>query len=153
MLALNFPAYQFKLTQSPKGLQIFDIVRKKKVLLTPEEWVRQHVLHFLNAEKEVPMGLMAVEQGIKLHGMQRRCDIVIYNTHGIPAMIVECKAPTVKISQDIFDQIARYNLVLKVDYLLVTNGLQHICCQIDHTTSNYAYLPTIPSFSSINKAI
>jgi type I site-specific restriction endonuclease len=121
------------------------------VLLTPEEWVRQHVLHYLHHEKGVPLGLMAVEQGIKLNGMQRRCDIVIYNTDGQPVMIVECKAPTVNITQDVFDQIARYNLVLKVGYLLVTNGIQHISSHINHDTSSYYFLPDIPDFATMNE--
>lgn len=153
MHALNFPEYNLKITQSLKGLQVFDIVRKKQLLLTPEEWVRQHVLHYLHFEKGVPLSLIAVEQGIKLHGMQRRCDVVIYNTQGIPAMIVECKAPMVNITQEVFDQIARYNMVLKVGYLLVTNGLQHVSCSINHQEASYSFLAEIPGFPEINSIL
>jgi hypothetical protein len=149
MIKLNFPEYTFSYNKAEAGLQVFDRIRKKFVLLTPEEWVRQHTLCFLIEEKKFPASLMAVEMGLKYNTMQNRSDIVIYNTLGKPHVIVECKAPEVKISQDTFDQIARYNFTLKASYLIVTNGLSHFCCKMDYENNSYAFLKDIPIYSEL----
>ena len=140
MEKLNFPSYDFKIRTSDKVTQIFDIVRRKYVALTPEEWVRQHFIHYLINEKKIPQSLLAVEMNIRLNDMKKRCDIVGYNNSGIPILIVECKAPGIKISQATFDQVARYNISLKVKYLAVSNGLEHFFCEIDFKKKSYKFL-------------
>ena len=125
---------------------IFDLVRKKYLLLTPEEWVRQNFIHYLNKEKKYPLGLMGVEQMVKYNSLKTRADIVMYNTEGKANIIVECKAPDVKITQDTFNQIAKYNSQLKVKYLLVTNGMNHYCCKMDYESNRITFLEEIPSY-------
>ena len=125
---------------------IFDVVRKKYLLLTPEEWVRQNLIYYLNKEKKYPLGLMGVEQMVKYNSLKTRADIVMYNTEGKANIIVECKAPDVKITQDTFNQIAKYNSQLKVKYLLVTNGINHYCCKMDYEISRITFLEEIPSY-------
>ena len=125
---------------------IFDVVRKKYLLLTPEEWVRQNFIHYLNKEKKYPLGLMGVEQMVKYNSLKTRADIVMYNTEGKANIIVECKAPDVKIKQDTFNQIAKYNSQLKVKYLLVTNGMNHYCCKMDYESNRITFLEEIPSY-------
>lgn len=147
MQRLNLPEYKLKVISEQGRTQIFDSVRRKYFVLTPEEWVRQNFIAFLNEEKGYPLSLMAVEKGIKVNNLAKRCDIVIYNTAGDPNIIVECKAPKVSISQETFDQAARYNMRLKVNYLVVTNGMQHFCCYIDHIKGTFAYLSEIPDFA------
>ena len=143
---LNFPNVVLKTKLVDGTMQVFDVVRKKYFKLTAEEWVRQHVIHYLNTEKKYPFGLIGVERMIKYNNLRTRVDIVLYNTEGIPNMIVECKAPHMKITQDVFDQIARYNFQLKVKYLLVTNGLQHFCCSMDYEKNKISFLEQIPEF-------
>jgi len=126
--------------------QVFDAVRKKYLVLTPEEWVRQHFIHYLNSEKKYPIGLMGVEQIVKYNNQSTRADIVLYTTEGMPNMIVECKAPKVKITQDSFNQIAKYNFKLRVDFLVVTNGIQHFCCAMDYENNKITFLEEIPHF-------
>ena len=143
---LNLPKVALK-TKSVEGTtQVFGQVRKKYFVLTPEEWVRQHFIHYLNKEKNYQIGLMGVEKMIKYNSMQTRADIVLYNGEGKPNMIVECKAPKVKITQDTFNQIAKYNFQLKVDFLIVTNGIQHYCCQMDYEKNEITFLEDIPTF-------
>lgn len=125
---------------------IFDVVRKKYLLLTNEEWVRQNFIHYLNKEKKYPLGLMGVEQMVKYNSLKTRADIVMYNTEGKANIIVECKAPDVKITQDTFNQIAKYNSQLKVKYLLVTNGMNHYCCKMDYESNRITFLEEIPSY-------
>ena len=125
---------------------IFDEVRKKYLLLTPEEWVRQNFIHYLNKEKKYPLGLMGVEQMVKYDSLKTRADIVIYNLEGKPNVIVECKAPEVKITQDTFNQIAKYNSQLKVKYLIVTNGMKHFCCQMDYENNKITFLEDLPDY-------
>ena len=125
---------------------IFDLVRKKYLLLTPEEWVRQNFIHYLNKDKKYPLGLMGVEQMVKYNSLKTRADIVMYNTEGKANIIVECKAPDVKITQDTFNQIAKYNSQLKVKYLLVTNGMNHYCCKMDYESNRITFLEEIPSY-------
>ena len=143
---LNLPKVALK-TKSVEGtIQVFDVIRKKYFVLTPEEWVRQHFIYYLNKEKNYPMGLMKVEKMIKYNSMQTRADIVLYNKEGKSNMIVECKAPEVKITQDTFNQIAKYNFQLKVDFLVVTNGIKHYCCQMDYEKNEITFLDDIPVF-------
>ena len=134
-------------TKSVEGtIQVFDVIRKKYFVLTPEEWVRQHFIHYLNNEKNYPMGLMGVEKMVKYNALKTRADIVLYNTEGKAKMIVECKAPNVKITQDTFNQIAKYNSQLKVKYLVVTNGMKHYCCKMEYNTNEIKFLEEIPTY-------
>ena len=146
MQKLNLPDYKFR-TKSEEGKTwIFDAIRKKFVVLTPEEWVRQNFIAYLNEEKKYPVSLMAVEKQIMVSGKQRRFDLVVYNRNGQPNLIVEFKAPSVKITQEAFDQVVRYNMVLKVKNVIVSNGLQHFACEIDYKNNSYRYLQEIPGF-------
>ena len=143
---LNLP-HVFLKTKLVKGnMQVFDVVRKKYFKLTAEEWVRQHFIHYLNKEKGHPLGLMGVEKMVKYNGLNTRADIVLYNSEGLPDMIIECKAPDVKITQDTFNQIARYNFKLRVRYLVVTNGKKHFCCEINYKKQEINFLEQIPDF-------
>ncbi len=146
MQELNLPTYQFKLKQEEARTFIFDSIRKKYIVLTPEEWVRQNFLQFLIHEKKIPASLIAVEIGLKYNQLQKRADILVYDKQANPYLLVECKAPEVKISQDTFDQIARYNMAFKVKYLVVTNGMSHFCCLMDYTKNSYQFLESIPVF-------
>ena len=143
---LNLP-HVFLKTKLVKGnMQVFDVVRKKYFKLTAEEWGRQHFIHYLNKEKGHPLGLMGVEKMVKYNGLNTRADIVLYNSEGLPDMIIECKAPDVKITQDTFNQIARYNFKLRVRYLVVTNGKKHFCCEINYKKQEINFLEQIPDF-------
>lgn len=149
MLALNLPSFPLKITNREGKRYIFDTLRKKYVALTPEEWVRQHFTHYLLAYKGYPQGLLANEIQINLNGTRKRCDTVLYRRDLSALMIVEYKAPSVEITQAVFDQITRYNMVLRVKYLIVTNGLQHYCCRIDYRTQTYTFLTSIPDYPSL----
>ncbi len=148
--ALNLPAYPVRLRQTGGQEEIFDSVRRKYVVLTPEEWVRQHFVHYLTTTKAVPISLVAVEKSLVLNTMKKRADILVYGTKGLPLLMVECKAPAVKITQKTFDQVARYNITLRVPVLVVTNGMEHFCSLIDFENSGYAFLEEIPDFSALN---
>ena len=149
MKKLNLPAYEFKLKQEGKKTKIFDALRKKELVLTPEEWVRQHVVQFLIEERNFPRGLIALEKGLKLNGLTKRADILVYSKNGNPLFMVECKAPEVKITQTVFDQISRYNISLNLPYLMVTNGLEHFCAKIDFIEKNVSFLKEIPQFEEL----
>lgn len=150
MPPLNLPAFGPRLRENSSGkAEIFDPIRKKFVRLTPEEWVRQHFLNLLTAFKGYPASLIAVESSLIYNRRAKRSDILVYGTNGKPLLIVECKAPEVPIDQAVFDQAAMYNKTLKVPYLLVTNGMQHFSCKIDHTSSSYLFLPDIPGYEAI----
>lgn len=149
MLALNLPPYSFKISNKEGKKYIFDVLRKKYVALTPEEWVRQHFINYLLMHKGYPSGLLANEIQINLNGTKKRCDTVLYNRDLTAKMIVEYKAPDVVITQAVFDQITRYNMVLRVEYLIVTNGINHYCCRIDYATNSYVFLPEIPDYASL----
>ena len=149
MLELNLPPFDKKITKKDDKPFILDVIRRQHVALTPEEWVRQHFVHFLINHKGYPQSLMANEVQLKLNGMSRRCDTVVYDRMLTPRVIIEYKAPTVNITQKVFDQICRYNLVLQVDYLIVSNGLAHYCCQLDYATRSYRFLHDIPEYTSI----
>ena len=146
MLSLNLPAFDTKITDRNGKKVILDPIRKRYVALTPEEWVRQHFVHFLIAYKEYPLALMANEVLVKLNGTQKRCDTVLYRRDLTARMIIEYKAPHIEISQAVFDQITRYNMVLKVDYLVVTNGIQHYCCLMNYENQSYTFLEDIPNY-------
>lgn len=150
MVKLNLPEYDFRFRKSNNKTEIFDVFRMKFVVLNPEEWVRQNLLRYLHIEKNIPKGLIAVEKGLMLNKLRKRTDAVIYNKKGKPSMIVECKAPEIKIGQDTFEQIARYNMTLKVKYLLVSNGLTHFCSKIDFKNEVFIFIEEIPSFEELN---
>lgn len=146
MQQLHFPAYGFRFKSSENKISIFDPIRKKFIILTPEEWVRQHVIQFLAVEKNYPKSLINVEKVLVLNEMKKRYDLVVFNPDGSIHIIVECKAPQVEITQETFDQIARYNLSLKASYLMVTNGLQHYYCQMDYEKQAYVFLKELPLY-------
>jgi len=146
MQKLNLPSYDFKLKSNKKHTLIFDNFRKKYLVLTPEEWVRQHFVRFLVDEKKYPASLIAIEKQLKINNITKRTDIIVFNKEGMPDILVECKAPHIKITQATFDQIARYNLQLQVNYLIVTNGLQHYYCKKDIVNKTYIFLKTIPNY-------
>lgn len=147
MIRLNLPEYQFKMERKDDAKwYIFDEIRKKKVVLTPEEWVRQNFIQFMNKEHKVPLSMMVLEKDLELNGKKKRADILVYNKEGKPFAIVECKASHVAISQDVFDQVARYNLVLKVPYLIVTNGLEHFYSAIDFEKDSFIFLKHFPHY-------
>ena len=148
MQDLNFPSYTLRLKNSENNTHIFDVIRKKFVLLQPEEWVRQHCIHFLTNEKKYPISLINVEKVVPINGINKRYDVVVYNPDGSIHLIIECKAPKVKISQSAFDQIARYNLALKASFLMVTNGLNHYFCTMDHNLGAYNFLKDLPSYTN-----
>jgi len=146
MIRLNLPRYSFRIKSKENKLYIFDRNRKKQVLLTEEEWVRQHFIEYLVQGKKYPRSLIAIEKQCKVEETIKRTDILVFNKNGQAEIIVECKAPSVRIDQDVFDQIARYNLKLKANYLVVTNGLEHFFCQMDHQEQKYHFLPDIPLY-------
>ena len=146
MQLLNLPTYSFKIKPDGERQLIFDIFRNGWYRLTPEEWVRQNFARYLTGELGYPPGLMLLEHNITHNGLTRRCDIVFFNRQGEPELLVECKAPEVVLNQKSFDQIARYNMVLGVGLLIVTNGLNHYCIRIDPLTRAYSFLREIPSF-------
>ncbi|MDP4266017.1 MAG: type I restriction enzyme HsdR N-terminal domain-containing protein [Bacteroidota bacterium] len=150
MHILNLPEYEFKYKAYDNLIFIFDKIRKKYILLTEEEYVRQHFVEFLIKEKKFPASLIKIEAGIKVNGLSKRGDIVLYNNKGKAIMIVECKSPSVNINQDVFDQIAIYNINLKVDYLITTNGIKHYCCKINHSDKTYQFLENIPEYKEIS---
>lgn len=149
MLKLNLPLFDINVKKVNGRALVFDPIRRKFVTLTPEEWVRQHFVNFLLTEKGYPQTLIANEIQINLNGQKKRCDSVIYNRELVPVMIIEYKAPDVNITQTVFDQIVRYNIVLKVKYLIVSNGLNHYCCRMDYQKQTYEYLSDIPSYANL----
>jgi hypothetical protein len=146
MQKLNLPEYNFRIKEEGGKQLIFDTIRKKFVVLTPEEWVRQNFIQYLISEKKYPQNLMAVEKQIKVNGKQRRFDLLVYSRNGQPKLIVEFKAPGVKITQDAFDQVVRYNMALRVEKVIVSNGLQHFACAIDYQKNGFVYLKEIPEY-------
>ena len=143
---LNFPKFSFRFKNSENKVSIFDAVRKKFIILQPEEWVRQHCVQYLVTEKKYPLSLINVEKEMTINNMRKRYDIVVFNTQGEVHLIVECKAPQIEIDQSTFDQIARYNMALKANYLMVTNGLEHYYCQMDFEAESYVFLKEIPEY-------
>ena len=149
MLPLNLPSYPVKIQKRNGKNVIFDALRQKYVALTPEEWIRQHFVHYLTDFKGYPKGLLANEIQLDLNGTKKRCDTVLFNKDLSAKMIIEYKAPNIEITQAVFDQITRYNMVLKVEYLIVSNGIKHYCCRIDYRTMKYTFLPDIPAYTEL----
>jgi len=150
MQRLNLPTYSFNIKSEGERKYIFDGIRRKYILLTPEEWVRQNFIRYLSEEKQYPLSLFGVEMHFRINKLSKRGDIILFNRKGEAKGIVECKAPAVRINQKAFDQIARYNMKFRVDYLIVTNGMQHYCCRMDYDKGTYTYLEEIPSFEDID---
>jgi hypothetical protein len=148
MQQLNFPSFSFRFKNSENKVSIFDAIRKKFIILTPEEWVRQHVVQFLMIEKNYPKSLLNVEKVLQVNGLRKRYDIVVYNSDGTIHILIECKAPEIPISQSTFDQIAQYNMTLQSNYLMVTNGLNHYFCQMDNENEKYQFLSELPNYQS-----
>jgi hypothetical protein len=146
MQRLVFPTYSFRFKNSENKVAIFDEIRKKFIILTPEEWVRQHVVQYLLQDKNYPKSYINVEKLIKINDLSKRYDIIVYQPNGEIFLLIECKAPEVTITQQTFDQIARYNLVLNAKYLMVTNGLNHYFCQMDFENEKYVFLKELPDF-------
>lgn len=149
MLSLNLPTFETKIALRNEKSVIFDIIRKRYVALTPEEWVRQHFVHFLITHKGYPIALMGNEILLNLNGTKKRCDTVLYRQDLTARMIIEYKAPHIRITQAVFDQITRYNMVLKVDYLVVSNGMQHYCCRMNYNDQSYTFLEDIPDYIAL----
>lgn len=149
MYSLNLPTFDAKIRKTGVGIEIFDPLRRKYVSLTPEEWVRQHFVHYLVSEKGYPASLMVNETAIKLNSLTKRCDTVVYNQQLEPLVICEYKKPDIEITQQVFDQIVRYNIVLKVRYLIVSNGMTHYCCKMNYEDMSFEYLQEIPQYKSL----
>lgn len=146
---LNLPPYPFKITDENGQLTLFDEIRKKNIIITPEEWVRQHFVQYLIKQKKYPKTLIKLEGGHKLHGKPKRSDIIVFNSAGEKILLVECKAPAITIDQKVFDQIARYNIVHKIALLAVTNGLQHYYCEIDFEKKSYKFIEELPNYLNL----
>lgn len=149
MYRLNLPQYEIKITRQNGKPYILDTLRRKYVCLTPEEWVRQHFVHFLVDYKGYPQSLLANEVELRAGDKKLRCDSVLYNRAAQPVMIIEYKAPTIALTQRVFDQISVYNMLLHVDFLIVSNGLQHYCCRMDYENHTYTFLTDIPEYTQI----
>ena len=146
MIKLNLPNANLKIKLVKGTMQVFDQVRKKYVKLTPEEWVRQNFIYYLNCYKGYPLALMQLEKIINYNGMSKRADIVLNSSEGVAKIIVECKAPNIAISQSAFDQISIYNYNIHVDYLIVTNGIKHFCCKVNYEENNYSFVKEVPNY-------
>lgn len=144
MLKLNFPTYSFRIKNKENKRFIFDPIRKKFIILSPEEWVRQNVIQFLIETKGYSPNLINVEKQLRLNNTTKRYDVVVFKSDGSVNIIVECKAPQINITQETFDQIARYNLVSQSDYLMVTNGMEHYYCKIDYVNQGFVFLRDLP---------
>ena len=149
MYSLNLPSYDAKIRKNGSLMEIYDPLRRKYVALTPEEWVRQHFVNWLISDKEYPTSLMANEAGIKLNSLTRRCDTVVYDQHLDPLMIIEYKESNISITQGVFDQVVRYNTVLKVPYIVVSNGVNHYCCKMNYEKQSYDFLTDIPNYREL----
>lgn len=143
---LNLPPYPFKITQKDNTIFIFDELRKKHLVLTPEEWVRQHFIQNLIKKGKFPKTLIQIEGGLVLNQLQKRSDILVYNTTGEKLMLIECKAPKVKITQAVFDQAARYNSIHSAKWIALTNGLQHVYAKIDHKNGSFDFIQELPEY-------
>ena len=148
MQALNFPKFEYRLKSNENKISIFDVIRKKFVILQPEEWVRQHCVHYLINEKHYPVSLINVEKELRINSITKRYDIVVFNNDGSIFLVVECKAAHKKIDQNTFDQIARYNMALDAEYLMITNGLAHYYCQMNSKEQRYQFLKDIPFYKT-----
>lgn len=149
MYSLNLPTYAIKISGKGDKTLIFDNLRMKYVSLTPEEWVRQHFVHYLIEHKHYPTGLLANEVELKIGNKKLRCDSILYNKVLEPIMIIEYKAPTIQLTPKVFEQITTYNFLLHVDYLIMSNGIQHVCCKMDYKNERYLFLKDIPDYNNI----
>jgi hypothetical protein len=149
MQELNLPEYEFKIKNNADDNSIYDIARKKFVALTPEEWVRQHWIHYLNKELHYPLSLMQIEASFKVNNLHKRADIVIYNTLKKPYLIVECKAPDIEINNDVFNQILNYYSTIKAEILIVSNGLKHVCFKFNYEKKQTEFLKEIPAYQAL----
>jgi hypothetical protein len=149
MFALNLPKYEIKVTDRKGKKYIWDIIRRKYIRLTPEEWVRQHFVHFMIKHKHYPSSYLANEIQIELNGLKKRCDTVFYSSDLTPKIIIEYKAPSVEITQKTFTQICNYNWSLKADYLIVSNGIKHYCCKMDYVHQTYHFITEIPDYKTL----
>ena len=143
-IPLNLPSYPFKIIDKDGKFYIFDLIRKKELLITPEEWVRQHFVQYLIQQKGYSKNLISLEKGLQLNELKKRTDILVFDSNGLPLVLVECKAPKIKITQDVFDQAARYNMIYRVKYLVVTNGLEHFYCEMDYECESYRFIEELP---------
>ncbi|WP_188654962.1 type I restriction enzyme HsdR N-terminal domain-containing protein [Yeosuana aromativorans] len=146
MQQLNFPQFSFRFKNSENKISIFDVIRKRFMILQPEEWVRQHCIHYLIDVKKYPKSLINVEKELIVNTLKKRYDIVVFNPNGNIHLIVECKSPSVTIDQNTFDQIAQYNMALNATFLMITNGLNHYYCQMDFKNKKYRFLKDIPDY-------
>ncbi len=146
MLELNFPKYSFKLKKDNNAIYILCQIRKKYLVLTPEEWVRQHTISYLINEIKCPISMINVEKKITINTLTKRYDIIVYYPNGEVFLIVECKSPTVQLTQTVFDQISQYNSLLSSKYIMVTNGLAHYYCQMDYKQEKYNFLEILPFY-------
>jgi hypothetical protein len=149
MVHLNFPETELRIRTKSDASEVFDPLRRKFVVLTEEERVRQYLIQYLHIDKKVPMHMMASERGLVVNNMAKRFDLVVFGTSGHPLMIIECKAPHIAVNEDVFYQAARYNLALQVKYLLITNGIVHHCVSIDYTTGETRFLEDIPEYKEL----
>ncbi|MBO7119866.1 MAG: type I restriction enzyme HsdR N-terminal domain-containing protein [Bacteroidaceae bacterium] len=149
MGTLNLPKTELKVTTKAGKPYVFDILRRKYVALTPEEQVRQQFVHYLIGQKGYPAECIGNEVSITLNGTRKRCDSVVYGRQAEPLMIIEYKAPSVEITQEVFEQVSRYNIKLRVKWLIVSNGLQHYCCQIDYMSGTCQFVEDIPTYEDI----
>ncbi len=149
MQALNLPPARLKMVRRAGKREVFDVFRKRYVALTPEEWVRQHFLHWLVAHKDYPVSLIAVESHLMYNQMPRRADAIVYDRHGKPLMIIECKAASVTLNRDVFDQVARYNAPFGVPFLVASNGLTHYCCLHDRKAEKWLFLEDVPAYAEL----
>ena len=149
MQQLNFPRFEFKFRNLNNRQEIFDPVRHKFVTLTPEEWVRQHLIAYLVTNKGYPLSVIGVEKQLLLNKLPKRFDLVVFARNGNPFLLVECKAPGVGISEKTFDQAARYNMLLKAEFFLITNGLEHYSCRIDYEQKQYIFIEEIPDYAEV----
>jgi hypothetical protein len=150
MERLNLPTYFFRIKEEKGKKYIFDEIRRRFVVLTPEEWVRQHIVLYLVSEKNFPLQLISMEKGFSQNRRKQRYDLLIYDRAGEPVMIVECKAPGIEINQQVFDQAGRYNNIHKASYMLISNGMKHYCCLINKLNKQYRFLPEIPNYDELD---
>ena len=149
MRQLNFPTYSFSIQRKGDKLQIYDILRKKWIFLTPEEWVRQHIVHYLINDKRTPQSLIAIEKSLKINNLTKRFDLVVFNKKGEPLVLIECKAPEIKITEDTLHQALRYNSVLKAPFILLSNGLDTYFGELNFTNHSFSYLNDVPNYTDL----
>ena len=150
MQALALPKAQLKITKKGDELFVWCVARKKTLVLTPEEWVRQHVIHYLVNDLKVPLGLIASEVSLSINKLSRRCDLIVFSKESKPLLLIECKAVDVPLTENVFHQIAQYNFKLNVDYLMMTNGIHHVYCKIDRVNNKLIYLEKLPLYDDLN---